>query len=83
MFTIEQMNDIHDRLGSATTFTEYMRALKAIGVGRADSYLVDGHAEYFGRGGQKVVSPPVHEVLSVAETGQGETFLGRCPKLTA
>ncbi len=52
-----------------------MLALKALGVERYDSYLADGHSEYFGQGGQRVVSPPVHEAFPVAETGQRETFL--------
>ena len=52
-----------------------MRALKALGVQRYDSYLADGHSEYFGQSGHKVVSPPAHEVLAVAETGQRQTFL--------
>ncbi len=75
MFTIEQINDLHARLGSARTLPEYVLALKGLGVERYDSYLADGHSEYFGRGGHRVVSPPVHEVLPVAETGQGEAFL--------
>jgi uncharacterized protein YbcV (DUF1398 family) len=75
MFTIEQLNDLHDRLGSAKTFPEYVRALKAVGVEHYDSYLADGHSEYFGQGGHRVISPAVHEVLPVAETGQPETFL--------
>ena len=54
---------------------EYVLALKTLGVERYDSYLADGHSEYFGQGGQRVVSPPVHELLAVAETGQRETFL--------
>ena len=75
MFTIEQINDLHARLGSARTLPEYVLALKGLGVERYDSYLAEGHSEYFGQGGYTVVSPPVHEVLPVAETGQGETFL--------
>lgn len=75
MFTIEQIDDIHARLGSAGTFTEYVRALQALGIERYDSYLADGHSEYFGQDGHKVVSPPVHELLSVAETSQRETLL--------
>ena len=39
MFTLEQINDVHPRLGSAKSFTEYALALKALGVERADSYL--------------------------------------------
>jgi uncharacterized protein YbcV (DUF1398 family) len=75
MFTIEQINDLHARLGSAKTLPEYVLALKALGVGRYDSYLADGHSEYFGQGGHSVVTPPVHEVLPVSENGQRETFL--------
>src|SRR5271169_1212935 len=69
MFTIEQINELHDRLGSAKALAEYVRALKLLGVERYDSYLADGHSEYFGQGGQRVVSPPAHEVL------QREAFL--------
>ena len=75
MFTIEQIDDLHARLGSAKTLPEYVQALKALGVKRYDSYLADGHSEYFGQGDHKVVSPPVHEVLPVAETSQREMFL--------
>ena len=75
MFTIEQISELHARLGSAKTLPEYVRALKALGVERYDSYLADGHSEYFGQGGHRVVSPPVHEVLPVTEIGQVETFL--------
>jgi uncharacterized protein YbcV (DUF1398 family) len=75
VFTIEQINELHDRLGSTKTFAEYAQALKAIGVERSDSYLSDGHSEYFGQHGHKIVSPPVHEVLLVAETSQREAFL--------
>ena len=75
MFTIEQINDLHAQLGSARTLPEYVRALKALGVEQYNSYLADGHSEYFGQDGQSVVSPPEHEVLTVAATGQRETFL--------
>jgi uncharacterized protein YbcV (DUF1398 family) len=75
MLTIEDINDLHARLGSARTLPEYVRALKVLGVERYDSYLAGGHSEYFGQGGHRIVSPPVHEVLPVAETGQRETFL--------
>jgi uncharacterized protein YbcV (DUF1398 family) len=75
MFTIEQIDEIHGRLGSASTLAQYVRALKVLGVERYDSYLADGHSEYFGQDGHWVVSPPVHEVLPLAETGERETFL--------
>ncbi|SFR88120.1 Uncharacterized conserved protein YbcV, DUF1398 family [Dyella sp. OK004] len=75
MFTIGQIDELHARLGSAKTLPEYVRALKALGVERYDSYLTDGHSEYFGQGGHRVVSPAAHEVLSIAEVSQREAFL--------
>src|SRR5262249_5206834 len=74
MFTIEQVNGLHARLGSAKTVSEYVQALTALGVGRADTYLADGHSEYFAQGGHNVFKPE-HDVLPVAETGQREAFL--------
>jgi hypothetical protein len=37
MFTIEQINELHARLGSARTFREYVLALKELGVEQYDS----------------------------------------------
>ncbi|MBI1279987.1 MAG: DUF1398 domain-containing protein [Anaerolineaceae bacterium] len=75
MFTIEQINDIHHRLGSATTLADYLHALAAIGIQKYDSYLTDGHSEYFGAQGQTVTSPSVHEKLSIAEKSDKDAFL--------
>jgi uncharacterized protein YbcV (DUF1398 family) len=75
MFTLEQINDIHDRLGNADTLPQYLEALKNIGVDKYDSFITDGHSEYFGKGGHTIVSPPMHELLSIAETSNRETFL--------
>ena len=75
MFTIQQINDIHNRLGNAETLADYLHALHAIGVETYDSYLTDGHSEYFGANGHTVTSPPAHEKLSVAATSNRENFL--------
>lgn len=75
MFTIEKINDLHDRLGTMETFPQYVRALKSAGVETYDSYLVDGHSEYSGRAGFTVKSPAVHEKLTVADTSNREEFL--------
>ncbi len=75
MFTIEQINDIHDRLGNAQTLADYVHALNALGVEKYDSYLTDGHSEYFGKSDHKVISPPAHDKLSIAEPSCKENFL--------
>jgi uncharacterized protein YbcV (DUF1398 family) len=75
MFTLEQIDDLHARLGQADTLLDYVRALQAIGVETYDSYLTDGHSEYSGKDGHKVISPPAHDKLSIAEASNREDFL--------
>ena len=75
MFTLEQINEMHDRLGNADNLPQYLRALKAIGIEMCDSFITDGHSEYFGRNDDKVKSLPVHEVLHIAETGDRDKML--------
>lgn len=72
---MEQINDLHSRLGKKETLFEYTRALKALGVKNYDSFLADGHSEYFGRHGEKVVSPPTHDKLFIADKSDREAFL--------
>jgi uncharacterized protein YbcV (DUF1398 family) len=75
MFTLEQITDIHDRLGGSDTLGAYLRALRAIGVATYDSYITDGHSEYFGADGQKLNGPAFHETFAIAETCNQEQFL--------
>lgn len=75
MFTLEQIHEIHDRLGNAETLTQYLQSLKAIGVEKSDSFVTDGHSEYFGENGHKVISPPAHETLTIAKTSNREKLI--------
>jgi uncharacterized protein YbcV (DUF1398 family) len=72
IFRIEQIHDIHDRLGTMERFPDYVRALNAIGVERYDSYLSDGRSEYFVEDGLSVVSAAVHEALPVNDASDRE-----------
>ncbi|GHO82285.1 DUF1398 domain-containing protein [Dictyobacter formicarum] len=72
MFTLEQLNEIHDRLGAMESFSQYVQALQALGVEKYDSYLTDGHSEFFGRDGHKVASPSVHDTLSICNKSDSE-----------
>lgn len=75
MFTLDQINEIHERLGKQATLPEYLLALKAIGVDKYDSFITDGHSEYFGKDNQKIVSLPVHKKLIIANTSNREDLL--------
>lgn len=75
MFTLEQIDDLHTKLGKMSTFWDYVKALRSIGVEKYESYLTDGHAQYFGADGYQIVSAPVHEKLIIAEESNKESFL--------
>ena len=75
MFTIEQIDELHRRLGNADTLLCYVRSLAELGVVRYDSFVSDGHSEYIGLDGRRVKSPPAHDVLSVAEDSDRDAFL--------
>jgi uncharacterized protein YbcV (DUF1398 family) len=75
MFTLDQINDIHERLGKQKTLPEYLTALKVIGVDHYDSFITDGHSEYFGKDNQSVVSPPLHQRFTIANTSNRENLL--------
>jgi uncharacterized protein YbcV (DUF1398 family) len=73
--TLEQIADIHDRFGNRDTLGGYLRALREIGVETYDSYVTDGHSEYYGADGRELVGPAFHEPFAVAETCDKEQFL--------
>ena len=75
MFTLEQINDAHDRLGNAATLAAYLRELNSIGVECFTSYLCDGHSEFFASGGHSLESPAAHEQLTVADASNRERFI--------
>lgn len=67
MVTYQQINDIHERLGKVETLAEYANALLEIGIVRYDTFVSDGHSEFFTKDGQSVFSPVYHEAFAVAD----------------
>lgn len=75
MFTLKQINGIHKRFGKKTTLPQYLHALKTIGVIKYDSFVTDGHSEYYGNDSQIVVSLPLHEKFKIIKTSNKESML--------
>jgi uncharacterized protein YbcV (DUF1398 family) len=75
MFTMAQIDDLHDRLGRADSLADYLRGLAAIGVVRFESFVTDGRSEYFSADDQRVVSAAHHEVLVVSQPSDRDAFL--------
>jgi uncharacterized protein YbcV (DUF1398 family) len=75
VFTVEQIEEIHGRLGGAETLSDYVQELAALGVERYDSFVSDGHSEYLGSDGHRVITDVVHDELTIAESSDRDQFL--------
>jgi uncharacterized protein YbcV (DUF1398 family) len=75
VFTLEEIEELHGRLGNAETLSNYVRSLAALGVARYESFVSDGHSEYIGRDADRVTSHAVHDELTVAERSDRDAFL--------
>lgn len=69
MFTLQQIDEIHQNFGQQSTLRQYLQALQDIGIVRYDSFLADGHSVYYATSGQNIASEAVHETLQVSDTG--------------
>jgi hypothetical protein len=67
VFTLDQIEELHERLGTAETLSDCVRSLAALGVTRYDSFVSDGHSEYMGRDPHRVTSLAAQDELNVAE----------------
>ena len=75
MFTLQQVTDIHDLLGTSDNLPAYLHALHEVGVETYDSFITDGHSVYRGKNGHTVTTPAYHDTFAVAETGDKKQFL--------
>ena len=74
MFTIKQIKEAHGKVKSGADFPAYIRDLKKLGVIYYESFVIDGHTDYFGENDYKTSSPAKYESLKVAETSNTEQF---------
>jgi len=56
MFTIEQIQTAHARVQSGADFPAYIRDLKTLGVGYYETWVTDGHTDYYGAADTKAAS---------------------------
>ena len=77
MFTIDQIKAAHSKVKSGADFPQYIQDLIALGVEAYSTYVMDGHAEYFGIDYHNLKSPAKYSILNIAEKSDSETFINR------
>ena len=74
MFTVEQIKAAHSKVKSGADFPAYIKDIKNLGVTAYETYVTDGHTDYFGANNYKTTSPPKYAKLMIAETSNTQQF---------
>lgn len=74
MFTIEQIKEAHSKVKSGADFPKYIQDLIQLGVIFYETYVADGHTDYFGKDEYKTSSAEKYSTLSIAENSNVEGF---------
>jgi uncharacterized protein YbcV (DUF1398 family) len=74
MFTVEQIRQAHGKVKSGTDFPAYIQDLKQLGVVAYETFVADGHTDYYGPNGYKTASPSRYGALLIAQTANPGQF---------
>lgn len=74
MFSIEQIKAAHNKVKSGADFPVYIREIKAMGVTHYETFVADGHTEYYGENDFKAVAPGKYEPIFVSDISNIDQF---------
>jgi uncharacterized protein YbcV (DUF1398 family) len=74
MFTIKQIKNAHSKVKSGADFPNYVRDLIKMGITFYETYVADGHTDYFGTNNFKVSSERKYEELQIADESNTAQF---------
>lgn len=75
MFTIDQIKEAHSKVKSGADFPNYIQDLVILGVKGYDTYVNDGHVQYYGVNNYKVSSDEKYNPIAVAPSANKERFI--------
>jgi len=74
MFTVEQIKTAHSRMRSGADFPAYINDIKQLGVTGYETYVSDGHTDYYGENGFKTSTVAKYDTLAIEEESNAEQF---------
>jgi uncharacterized protein YbcV (DUF1398 family) len=75
MFTIEQIKEAHAKVKSGADFPNYIQDLIILGVKGYDTFVNDGHTEYYGVNNYSVIADEKYAEIKVAHFANKELFI--------
>ena len=74
MFTVEEIKAAHSKVKSGADFPAYIQDVKKLGVTYYETFVTDGHTDYYGKNQYKTTSPARYEAITIAPECNKEQF---------
>jgi len=74
MFTTDQIKAAHGKVKSGADFPQYIQDIKKLGVIFYETFVKDGHTDYYGMNDYKTSSVARYDALAISEDIDGESF---------
>ncbi|WP_202703463.1 DUF1398 domain-containing protein [Flavobacterium sp. UGB4466] len=75
MFTIEQIKEAHAKVQTGADFPNYIQDLIILGVKGYDTFVHDGHVEYYGVNNYHVTADEKYDEIKVESVPNKERFI--------
>lgn len=75
MFTIAQIKEAHSKVKSGVDFPQYIQDIIQLGVQGYDTFVNDGHVEYFGEDNFRATATETYDSISIAPSANKERFI--------
>lgn len=67
MFTVEKIQAAHSKVKSGADFPAYIQDLIKLGVSSYETFVSDGHADYYGADNYTTSSPAKYAAIAIAD----------------
>ena len=74
MFTTDQIKAAHGMVKSGADFPQYIQDINKLGVTFYETFVKDGHTDYYGMNDYKTSSVARYDALAISEDIDGESF---------
>lgn len=74
MFTVEQIKTAHSKVKSGANFPSYIKEIKSMGVTHYETFVSDGHINYYGDNNHSALVPAKYDAIEITINSNPEQF---------
>ncbi len=75
MFTAKQIKEAHGKVRTGADFPSFIKEIKSMGVNYYETFVKDGHTDYFGANDHQVSTAAKFQTLAISEEANTNAFV--------